>query len=79
MAPLREAVKQLQDARYIAVDDHNEYINLIEDMATELAWHLKTIGIEWEDVANEVQAAPLPQLATFEMGVTSAISKLREP
>jgi hypothetical protein len=37
ISPLSEAVKQLQDARYIAVEDHNEYINLIEDIATELA------------------------------------------
>ncbi|WP_342319221.1 hypothetical protein [Corynebacterium mayonis] len=76
MNPLAQIIAQLHDARYIEVADHNSYINLVEDLATELAWHLRTLGVEWPDIAREIEASPIPQLATFEMGVTSAIRDL---
>lgn len=79
MNQLVQAVAQLHDARYSEINDHDNYVNLVEDLATELAWHLRTLGIEWTEIAREIEASPIPQLATFEMGVTSAISKLREP
>lgn len=78
MNPLVAAVAQLKEARYVAPPSQAAYVDLVEDLATELAWHLQTLGIEWSDIAQAIEAAPIPQVATFEMGVTTAISKLRE-
>lgn len=77
MEPLITAVKQLQEVRYHQVSNKRDYIDAVENIAEELTWHLQRLGISWGDIVNEIETTPTPQLVTFEVVLTSAISKLR--
>ena len=45
MEPLITAVKQLQEVRYHQVSNKRDYLDAVEDIAEELAWHLQRLGI----------------------------------
>lgn len=71
---LAKAVLALQEARYIEVADRNEYINLVEDIATECAYHMSVLGISWQEVASNARSILGYDL---EKALTGAISDVR--
>lgn len=71
---LAKAVLTLQEARYIEVADRNEYINLVEDIATECAYHMSVLGISWQEVASNARSILGYDL---EKALTGAISDVR--
>lgn len=50
--PLENAVKALKESRYQRQNDSDHYLDLVQDLATELAWHLDTIGVTWQAIAD---------------------------
>lgn len=50
--PLAKAIDDLHDARYISVDDKQSYCDLVQDLATECAYHLEALGITWQKIAD---------------------------
>ncbi|MCQ4610043.1 hypothetical protein KBX14_06330 [Corynebacterium sp. CCUG 61414] len=71
---LAKAVLALQEARYIEVADRAEYINLVEDIATECAYHMSVLGISWQEVASNARSILGYDL---EKALTGAISDVR--
>ena len=63
-----------REARYIEVADPAEYINLVEDIATECAYHMSVLGISWQEVAHNAHTIIGDDLET---ALTGAISDLR--
>lgn len=50
--PLRVGINAQQEACYVHVPNHADYIDLVQDLATECAFHLAALGITWEDCAG---------------------------
>ncbi|OFT28410.1 hypothetical protein HMPREF3170_09720 [Corynebacterium sp. HMSC08D02] len=71
---LAKAVLALQEARYIEVADRAEFINLVEDIATECAYHMSVLGISWQEVASNAHTIIGDDLET---ALTGAISDVR--